>query len=131
MTQFEIGDTRIQYAGVMRCCLETVAEEYRGRLVKIGDTSQCRHCHEKFRLVERPNDRPMWYPFWQLDKKEPEKKEPEKKEPEKKEPEKKEPEKKEPRNYYRCLGCGNCVDAEVERGKCEICGDQNWIAATD
>jgi len=26
------------------------------------------------------------------------------------------------RNYYKCGGCGNCVDVTVERGKCEECG---------
>ena len=33
-------------------------------------------------------------------------------------------------NYYECIGCGNCVDVTVQRGKCEICGSQKWIAKT-
>lgn len=34
-------------------------------------------------------------------------------------------------NYYKCLGCSNLVNADVERGKCSICESQNWIACTD
>ena len=46
---FALADTRIEMAGVMRCCLGTVAEEYEGKdgtedqKVSIGMKSQCRH----------------------------------------------------------------------------------------
>lgn len=33
-------------------------------------------------------------------------------------------------NYYKCLGCGAHINADQERGKCEICGAQHWLACT-
>lgn len=66
-----LADTRIQMAGVMRCCLGTVGEEYEGKdgaadmKVSIGMKSQCRHCKEQFTLVEaKPH--PIWKPDWLL-----------------------------------------------------------------
>lgn len=58
-------------AGVLRCCLATVAEEYEGgdkgqeKPVIIGMKSKCRHCNQTFTLVEaKPH--PKWKPDWQL-----------------------------------------------------------------
>jgi hypothetical protein len=68
---FALADTRIEMAGVMRCCLGTVAEEYEGkdgaadRKVSIGMKSQCRHCKEHFTLTEA-SPHPKWKPDWQL-----------------------------------------------------------------
>ena len=66
-----LEDTWIEQAGVMRCCLATVAEEYEGKQVEIGDKSECRHCHTKFTLVaaEPGWKKPRWKPDWQLEKK--------------------------------------------------------------
>jgi hypothetical protein len=69
---YALGDTRIEVAGVMRCCLATVSEEYQGKdgpegdkPVTIGMTSACRHCKQAFTLVEaKPH--PKWKPDWQL-----------------------------------------------------------------
>lgn len=36
-----------------------------------------------------------------------------------------------PQNYYKCVGCGNCVNADLNRGKCEMCSCSKWIACTD
>lgn len=33
-------------------------------------------------------------------------------------------------NYYECIGCGECVDVSVKRGRCKMCGSQMWIAKT-
>lgn len=68
---FALADTRIEMAGVMRCCLGTVAEEYEGKNgaddqnVKIGMKSKCRHCMEPFTLVDA-KPYPKWKPDWQL-----------------------------------------------------------------
>jgi hypothetical protein len=65
-----LRDTRIEMAGVMRCCLGTVAEEYADPQhpgVSIGMTSCCRHCSEPFTLVAaKPH--PMWKPDWVIRK---------------------------------------------------------------
>ena len=68
---FDLSDTRIEVAGVMRCCLGTVAEEYRekdgvkSQKVRIGMKSKCRHCNISFTLIEaKPH--PKWKPDWQL-----------------------------------------------------------------
>jgi hypothetical protein len=68
---FALADTRIEMAGVMRCCLGTVAEEYEGKdgtedqKVSPGMKSQCRHCKEPFTLTEaKPH--PKWKPDWQI-----------------------------------------------------------------
>ena len=60
-----LEDTRIESAGVMRCCLETVAQEYEGKNVKLGDKSKCLYCNEPFTLVDVLNI-PIWRPDWQL-----------------------------------------------------------------
>ena len=68
---YALRDTRIEMAGVMRCCLATVAEEYEGgdkgqdKPVSIWMKSQCRHCKQTFTLIEaKPH--PKWKPDWQL-----------------------------------------------------------------
>jgi hypothetical protein len=68
---YALRDTRIEMAGVMRCCLAMVAEEYEGgdkgqdKPVSIGMKSQCRHCKQTFTLIEaKPH--PKWKPDWQL-----------------------------------------------------------------
>jgi len=60
-------DTRIQQAGVMRCCLASLASEYEPNgEVKIGDKSRCKHCKEPFTLVDlQPH--PYWIPDWQIE----------------------------------------------------------------
>lgn len=67
---FSLGNTRMERAGVMRCCLETVAEEYADPEhlgVSIGMKSCCRHCSEPFTLVDaKPH--PKWMPDWALRK---------------------------------------------------------------
>lgn len=66
-----LRDTRIEMAGVMRCCHATVAEEYEGgdkgqdQTVSIGAKSKCRHCNQTFTLIEA-NPHPKWKPDWQL-----------------------------------------------------------------
>lgn len=54
-------DTRIDTAGVMRCCLATVAEEYEGQDVQLGFTSRCRYCKAPFTLVQS-QPYPLWTP---------------------------------------------------------------------
>ncbi len=34
-------------------------------------------------------------------------------------------------NYYKCVGCGECVDADQTHGKCENCGGTKWLPMTD
>jgi len=70
---YALNDTRIEMAGVMRCCLATVAEEYQGKdgpegdqRVTLGMKSQCRHCKQPFTLVAAQLH-PKWIPDWQLD----------------------------------------------------------------
>ena len=70
---YALRDTRIEMAGVMRCCLVTVAEEYEGgdkgqdQTVSIGAKSKCRHCNQTFTLIEaKPH--PKWKPDWQLNR---------------------------------------------------------------
>lgn len=74
----KLEDTLIEQGGVMRCCIGTVATEYEGKTVKIGDTSECHHCHTKFVLLAPKDvtstcycdlDRPIWKPEWQIKKK--------------------------------------------------------------
>lgn len=59
-----INDTRIETAGVFRCCLSTIGEEYIGSFVDIGNVSCCQHCKRKFVLTGAiPNDAfPIWKP---------------------------------------------------------------------
>jgi hypothetical protein len=68
-----LDDTLIEAGGVVRCCLATVAAEFECKDVEIGATSECQHCHTKFKLVA-PEDalqtcyhnptRPIWTPRW-------------------------------------------------------------------
>lgn len=67
-----LQDTRIEQAGVMRCCLATVAEEYQGKdgpagdqRVSLGMKSKCRYCGQTFTLVAGKRF-PTWKPDWQL-----------------------------------------------------------------
>jgi hypothetical protein len=62
-----LQDTRIEMAGVMRCCHGTVAEEYTGKDVHLGYRSQCRDCREPFTLMLKQKT-PTWVPDWQLEK---------------------------------------------------------------
>lgn len=69
---YALDETRIEVAGVLRCCLATVAEEYQGKDGPVGDQrvtlgmkSKCRHCKQTFTLVEA-NPHPKWKPDWQL-----------------------------------------------------------------
>lgn len=65
-----IGETRVDYSGVLRCCLESVAREYLGpdidvdRPVSLGAKSQCRNCGQPFTLVD--GNPPVWKPNWKL-----------------------------------------------------------------
>jgi hypothetical protein len=70
-------DTAIQLAGVLRCCVGTVAKELEGQQVKIGDKSKCKHCGQVFTLArhveKRPTwisakewEAPIWVPDWQV-----------------------------------------------------------------
>lgn len=62
---FNLADTRIEQAGVMRCCLETVGAEYDTKPVSIGMKSKCQYCDQPFTLVEsKPH--PIWKPDWQI-----------------------------------------------------------------
>jgi len=65
-TDYELAETRIQTAGVMRCCLATVGDEWEGQRVKIGAASACKHCKQTVTLIDY-RGRPVWYPDWQLD----------------------------------------------------------------
>ena len=80
-TEYNLEDTRIEIAGVCRCCLATVAEEYKDKKVMLGDKSQCLHCKTPFTLIKRKGSRPSWWtkeqwnrpvwtPDWQLKDKE-------------------------------------------------------------
>lgn len=73
----KLKDTRIETAGVFRCCLETVALEHNGKDIHLGDTSNCRHCGEEFVLTKNKGTRPkwitpeqwavpVWKPTWQI-----------------------------------------------------------------
>lgn len=64
----KIEDTRIAVVGVFRCCVETVATEYKeGQEVQIGDKSKCQHCYEKFTLIQE-KDYAIWTPDEQIKK---------------------------------------------------------------
>ena len=60
-----LRETRITAAGVMRCCLASVGEEYEGKPLRIGDKSQCKYCKEPFTLTQA-KDYPLWKPDWQI-----------------------------------------------------------------
>jgi hypothetical protein len=59
-----MDETRITVAGVMRCCLASVATEYEGTMVCEGMTSKCKHCGEAFTLI-RDGEHYVWTPDWQ------------------------------------------------------------------
>lgn len=75
---YALEETTIEQGGVMRCCLGTVAREYLGQRVKLGDKSKCLHCGTTFTLVMVPegtltcytrkiaDKTPVWKPDWQL-----------------------------------------------------------------
>ena len=63
---FNLLETRITAAGVMRCCLADVAMEYDGKPIHIGDKSQCPHCKTAFTLLDLPDGRAVWVPDWQI-----------------------------------------------------------------
>jgi len=44
-------DTRIQTAGVFRCCFDVTDEEL-VREVKVGDKRNCQHCGREFELMD-------------------------------------------------------------------------------
>lgn len=76
MTGYALNDTGIEKGGVLRCCIETVALEYIGKIVRVGDKSKCHQCGEAFTLVMVPpgmvtcyrNPKfPVWKPDWQLE----------------------------------------------------------------
>ena len=50
-----LEETRIPVAGNFRCRLASVATEYEGKEVAVGDTSECKHCKAKFVLAEDKN----------------------------------------------------------------------------
>ena len=58
-----LHDTVIQIGGVFRCCLGSVASEYKEKEVELGDTSECKYCHEKFTLLDMGyKNPPKWCP---------------------------------------------------------------------
>lgn len=60
-----VQDTRVPQAGVMRCCLASVAEEYVGSKegVELGFESSCKYCKRKFRLIDTGRPHPVWIPI--------------------------------------------------------------------
>lgn len=71
----KLEDTIIEEGGVTRCCLHTVASEYEGKDVNLGDTSKCKICGESFTLIKLPpgmitafrdRTKPVWKPDWQI-----------------------------------------------------------------
>ena len=77
--EFDLSKTAIEKGGVLRCCFATVASEYEGRSVRLGDKSKCLHCGTQFTLVMVPDGivtcfaanvikkTPVWKPDWQLE----------------------------------------------------------------
>jgi hypothetical protein len=75
---YALHDTTIEKGGVIRCCLGTVAAEYEGKQVRLGDKSKCPHCGTTFTLIMVPpgmttcytkevtKTTPVWKPDWQL-----------------------------------------------------------------
>lgn len=55
-------ETTITPAGVLRCCLATVALEHLGEDVEAGEKSACQHCKEPFTLTPEWK----WVPDWQI-----------------------------------------------------------------
>ena len=69
-TGYALDETRVETAGVIRCCLQDVAIEYKGERVALGYKSQCPHCKTRFTLVWHTTPRgksyPLWKPDWQI-----------------------------------------------------------------
>ena len=72
--EFPLEATRIETAGVLRCCYSSVAQEYLGKTVRLGDKSACRYCKQKFTLVRWTGEKPSWWtevkwlaPVWKPD----------------------------------------------------------------
>lgn len=75
---YALHDTIIEKGGVLRCCLGSVAAEYEGKQVRLGDKSKCQHCGTAFTLVMIPPGMmtcyveavtkitPVWKPDWQI-----------------------------------------------------------------
>lgn len=63
---YTLGETCVQNAGVFRCCIDTVGDEFdNAQLLKIGTGSKCKHCGEPFTLTTN-FPKPKWVPDWQL-----------------------------------------------------------------
>ena len=62
--EVSVDQTTIPTAGVMRCCLSSVACEHldAGKMVKEGDTSSCQHCKRTFTLRKPVGGKMIWYP---------------------------------------------------------------------
>lgn len=60
----DVSQTRITIAGVIRCCLATVALDHldAGRKVQEGAVSACRHCDRTFTLRKPIKGKMVWYP---------------------------------------------------------------------
>ena len=60
----DVQQTVISSAGVLRCCLATVACEHldAGRKVKEGDKSSCQHCKRTFTLRKPLRGKMVWHP---------------------------------------------------------------------
>ena len=67
---YSLDQTRVETAGVTRCCLWDVAAEYDGKPVKLGYKSVCPHCKTTFTLVwhtaQSGKSYPLWKPDWQI-----------------------------------------------------------------
>lgn len=61
----KLRDTRLTYAGVMRCCLASVGLDHPGLDAEVeeGDESSCGYCDVRFRLVGG-----KWVPLWQIER---------------------------------------------------------------
>lgn len=60
----DVFQTTIPTAGVMRCCLASVACEHldAGRKVSEGERSSCVHCKRTFTLRKPIRGKMVWYP---------------------------------------------------------------------
>lgn len=70
----KMEDTVIEQGGVLRCCLASVALEYEGKEIELGEKSECPYCHQGFTLVQRTGPKPVWWtdeqwarPVWRPD----------------------------------------------------------------
>jgi len=62
--QYNVKETKIQTAGVFRCCTSSVAREYEksNQSVGIGAMSKCIHCERAFKLENKYNEM-VWTPI--------------------------------------------------------------------